>query len=103
MKRRKLFTLPLAALLLCGALVWSLGGAPDLARAAQVQTPSDGVGRITVEEFRTLLAGKAPITVIDVRDRATEKIKGALVIPVGDIEARLDEIPRDREIITYCA
>ena len=30
------------------------------------------------------------------------KIKGAVRIPADDIEARLKEIPHDREIVVYC-
>ena len=70
---------------------------------AQRQVPADGVERITVDDLKALLARKTPVTIIDVRSNITEKIKGALHIPLGEIEARLGEIPRDRAIITYCA
>ncbi|HYY42070.1 MAG TPA: hypothetical protein VE775_05010 [Pyrinomonadaceae bacterium] len=69
------------------------------ARAAQ----DDGVARITLAEFKALLASADPPFVIDVRSGSGSKIRGAHVIPLGDIEARLGEIPRDRSIVTYCA
>ena len=88
MKRRIL--LASLAVLLCAA---GAAGAQE----------SDGVGRITVEELKTLLASGTPPFVIDVRPGAARLIKGAANIPGGDIESRLSEIPRDREVVTYCA
>ncbi|KOP79277.1 ArsR family transcriptional regulator [Lysinibacillus sp. FJAT-14745] len=31
-----------------------------------------------------------------------EKIQGALEIPLSDLESRLNEIPKDKEIVLYC-
>ena len=74
------------------------------AAAARAQeAPSDGVGRITVEELKALLASEKPPFVIDVRSGPGRVVKGAVVIPVEQIESRLSEIPRDREVVTYCA
>lgn len=43
---------------------------------------------------------------IDVRNGAPalkkEKIQGALEIPLSELEIRLDEIPKDKEIVLYC-
>lgn len=64
---------------------------------------SDDVGRITVDELKALLADGKPVTVIDVRNDIDKKIKGAVNVPLDQTEARLAEIPRDREIVTYCA
>ena len=66
--------------------------------------PED-VGRVSVDELILMLANKKPVVIIDVRglDSYTEKIKGALQIPLGETEARMKEIPRNKEIITYCA
>jgi len=49
-------------------------------------------------------AGEAPVT-LDVRpttDVAVEAIPGTLRIPIGELRARLDELPRDREIWVHC-
>ena len=70
---------------------------------AQVATQSDGVPRITLAEFKALLSSANPPFVIDVRTGNDIKIKGAHQIPLGEIETRLSEIPRDREIVTYCS
>ncbi len=83
---------------LCLLCVLVLALAPQRA-AAQ----GDGVPRITLAEFKALLASASPPFVIDVRSGIDSKILGAHHIPLGDIEVRLGEIPRDRPIVTYCA
>jgi rhodanese-related sulfurtransferase len=86
--RRKMFRLAPALLLLAAG-----------ATVARAQ----GDERITVDEFRRLVAKNA-VVVLDVRNEEIErKIKGALHLPYNDIEARAKELPRDREIVTYCA
>ena len=75
--------------------------------AAQGEPKSAEVERITVDELKVMLAENKPVTIIDVRSPSTydatdTKIKNAVRIPLDEIEARLKEIPRDREIVTYC-
>jgi hypothetical protein len=73
------------------------------AKPQKVVKPEE-VGRVSVDELILMLANKKPVVIIDVRHGDyTEKIKGALQIPHDDIEARIKEIPRNKEIITYCA
>lgn len=95
--RRRIF---LALLLACTA-------APAASRAQQAaatpppqqQAPAD---RITLEEFKRLrAAGK--VYVLDVRYQIETKIKGAAHVPLDQLESRLSELPRDREIVTYCS
>jgi hypothetical protein len=71
--------------------------------APRAVAQGDGVPRITLAEFKALLASANPPFVIDVRSGIDRKMRGAHHIPFGDIAARLDEIPRDRLIVTYCA
>ena len=65
------------------------------------------LARITVEELRSLIdRGKQPV-VVDVRSEVSRKadgrlIPGALTIEPSQIDARLRELPKDREIIFYC-
>ena len=63
------------------------------------------VPRISVDELLLIMAKKQPVVVVDVRalDTYSEKIRGALQIPLDEVEARMKEIPRNREIVTYCA
>ena len=65
------------------------------------------VARITVDELKEKLAKNAPVFIIDSRsqgsyDGSEIKIIGAVRIPADEIESRLSEIPRDREIVVYC-
>ena len=89
--KRRIF---LAMLLACAAL-------PCAARAqtAAQAAPPD---RVTLEEFKKLRdAGK--VFVLDVRYQIDTKIKGSTHIPLDQLESRLSELPRDREIVTYCS
>lgn len=101
MRRRNFLTFLLAAALLASPLVAGEGSGAAARQGGNV--PSDGVERVTLEDFKALLESGRPVLVLDVRAGITEKVKGAVNIPLGDIEARLAEIPRDREIVTYCA
>ena len=74
--------------------------------SARAQTPAAQEApqpdRVTLEEFKALrAAGK--VFVLDVRYGVSTKIKGALHVPLDQLEARLAELPKDREIVTYCS
>ena len=68
---------------------------------------------ITAEELKTKLASNAPVTIIDVRSSegyaaSATTIKGALHFKARKLKSRLSyaplkDLPRDREIVTYCA
>jgi rhodanese-related sulfurtransferase len=91
MRRRIFLTLMAAALL----------GAPALVAAAGAQETRPD--RITIEEFKALVEGGKPVLALDVRGHIESKIKGAKHVPLDALEARLAELPRGREIVTYCA
>jgi rhodanese-related sulfurtransferase len=63
------------------------------------------VRRITIREANELIKnGRA--FVVDVRNQAAYDaghIPGAKLIPVGEILNHVDEMPRDKTIITYCS
>jgi phage shock protein E len=45
------------------------------------------------------------VLVLDVRtpqENAQQRIKGSMLIPVQELESRLDEIPKGRSILVYC-
>jgi rhodanese-related sulfurtransferase len=55
------------------------------------------------ELLRRVKAGE--VTVLDVRppeEYHAGHIPGALSIPVGELEARLEELPKDRDVVAYC-
>lgn len=66
------------------------------------------MARITVAELREMLdAGKTPV-IFDLRSSAAVEedpamIRGAIHLEVEEIESRLSEFPRDRDIIVYCS
>lgn len=65
------------------------------------------VERISVDELKAKIAKNEPITIIDDRSEGSyesseTQIKGSTRITVDEIQSRLKEIPRDREIVTYC-
>ena len=68
-------------------------------------TPADGVRRITPAELRAAL-NKGTAVVIDVRSRESyrqEHIKGSKNIPEAEIASQVNDLPRDKTIVTYCS
>jgi hypothetical protein len=73
--------------------------------APKKEITDNDVPRMSVDELILAIAKKKPVVILDVRHKGdySHKIKGALQIPLDEIEARMKEIPRNKEIITYCA
>jgi Rhodanese-like domain len=69
------------------------------------QTPEKAeVQRISAEDLREKVKAGS-VVVIDVRDAtayAAAHIPGALNIPMASVEANLDRLPKDKEIVAYC-
>lgn len=64
--------------------------------------PSD---EISIEDYFKFFHNKEPHLFLDVRELwevETAHIKPSQHIPIGSLEHRLDELPRDRWIISYC-
>lgn len=64
------------------------------------------VPRISPEQLKEKLDAGADLVVVDVRDKEAfdeGHIVGAVSIPWEELEDRHNELPRDKEIITYCA
>ena len=67
-------------------------------------TIADNARRITAEELYKLWE-KGDVLIIDTRTEPSYKeshIKGAILIPAGDVLAKADELPRDKMIVAYC-
>jgi rhodanese-related sulfurtransferase len=98
------------------------GGAPigvgaaaaqDPAQAKPDQTKPPEIERITAEELKARLAKNEAVTIVDLRAvdafaHSSDKIKGAIHMKARRLRYRLafapfKALPRDREIITYCA
>jgi len=66
--------------------------------------PYPAVPRITLKETQSLLENEQAL-LIDVRDSAAYDqlhAVGALSFPEAEIESRLSELPRDKQLILYC-
>jgi len=66
--------------------------------------PGDTARRITAAEAHKLYE-KGDVVVIDTRTEAAFKeshIKGAILVPVNEVAAKANELPRDKFILAYC-
>jgi membrane protein DedA with SNARE-associated domain len=65
------------------------------------------LARISAAELKALMdSGNAPL-IVDVRNRSAHlhdprRVPGAMKMTVDEIDVRLGDLPRDREIILYC-
>jgi rhodanese-related sulfurtransferase len=68
--------------------------------------PRPHPGEIVGDEFMNVVRSKpADKLILDVRtvqEASMGTIEGAVNIPVDDLQGRLAELPKDREIITHC-
>lgn len=63
---------------------------------------------ITPEELKTKMAKNEPVAIVDLRsqgsyEQSDKTIKGSLHTRVRKVANRLRELPRENEVITYCA
>ena len=63
--------------------------------------------RVTVDEVKQRMDRGEAFTFVDTRNpkawaEADTKLPGAIRIPADEAEQHLDQIPRDRTVITYC-
>lgn len=68
-------------------------------------TISDSEFEITPEGLRKQMEEGVPVILIDVREpweHEIAKIEGSVLIPLGDLERRVNSLPRDKEIVVYC-
>jgi 3-mercaptopyruvate sulfurtransferase SseA len=101
------------ALIVLGAAIFAACNAVDhSANTKPAQLPpgsdtvyADGARRVTADEMDTMVRNGQAV-VIDVRNQAAYDlghIPGAKLIPAGEILNHLNELPRDKTIITYCS
>jgi adenylyltransferase/sulfurtransferase len=65
------------------------------------------VPELAPSRLAALLAGDAPPTLVDVRERWEWEVgslanRGALLVPLGELPGRMAEIPRGRAAVLYC-
>ncbi len=72
--------------------------------AAPAPAPASEAKRVSVQEAQQKLASGAAV-LVDVRDAQSysfQHAQGALSIPLAEVAARAGELPKDKQIITYC-
>ena len=102
------FTIAIVSLAACNSHETLISQAPkSAAQTPQRQPPPpppDNARRITAEEAHDLWK-KGKALIVDTRTEPAFKesrIKSAILIPEGEILKKIDELPRDKTIITYC-
>lgn len=69
------------------------------------QESSTTSGAVNAAEAKARIDGDAPPFLLDVREPYEFKeghIKGARLLPLGELGKRMNELPRDREILVVC-
>jgi len=90
-------SLLLSVLLLCNGLF--LLGQPVIGQSED---------RITVKQLKEKLDRREPLLILDARSGnaylgSQVQLPGALHLPADRLESTLDKLPRDKEIVVYCA
>lgn len=78
-------------------------GITPAAPAAAVTTP--GTGDVTVEELKSRLDGDDSVLLVDVREqREFEicRIPGSVLIPLGELPARMSELDGHADMVVHC-
>lgn len=97
--------LALGVLTACNSNELKTARSSPAAPAPAASAPADGVRRVTVPELKELLARNEAV-VIDVRNQASFElghIRGAKLIPEAEVANRLDELPKNKLVVTYCS
>jgi len=74
------------------------GSGPDTVYA-------DGARRVTIDELEAMIKDGTAI-VVDVRNQAAfdqGHIPGSRLIPAGEILNHINDLPRDKTVVTYCS
>lgn len=109
MSKWKMILVLISLAVLFGSATAQQAAKPSKGDGASGSASNEAVGpeRITVDELKAKLAKKEPVVIIDIRgsdyDASPTKIKGAIRIAPAELDARLKDLPRDKEIVTYCA
>ena len=66
---------------------------------------ADGARRVTIDELEAMMKDGTAI-VVDVRNQAAfdqGHIPGSRLIPAGEILNHINDLPRDKTVVTYCS
>ncbi|TSK04608.1 MAG: rhodanese-like domain-containing protein [Geobacter sp.] len=65
-----------------------------------------GLANVTSKQAQTVMAKNKKMFLLDVRtpdEFRQAHLKGSVLIPLGELNRRVQEIPRDRPVLVYCA
>ena len=86
--------------------VWAASFALFAALLMAHQAGTAAPKKITLDELTKLLGQPGKVLFIDVREpseiEVTGTLKGALTIPVGQLEGRLKEVPTGKPVAVFC-
>ncbi|MEE9509084.1 MAG: rhodanese-like domain-containing protein [Candidatus Bathyarchaeia archaeon] len=73
----------------------------------QIHLPSTTIsfGDVTVEEAKSLVESNVSLIIVDVRTREeydSGHIEGAILLPVSELEGRINELSKEEELLIYC-
>jgi adenylyltransferase/sulfurtransferase len=76
-------------------------------RPEDLEAAREPIAQRTPREVATALASADPPLLVDVRERWEWEVgslahRGAVLLPYGEVERRLAELPRDRSLVVYC-
>lgn len=73
---------------------------------AAVALAQDAPKKLTADELKETIAKTGNLYLLDVREpKELEEfgtLKNARNIPVGDVEKRVSEVPKDRKVVVFC-
>ena len=102
----------LALCLVTAAILISCNKGTNVATGNQPKTQlgpettyADGARRITIEELESLMKNNE-VYLLDVRTQAAfdaGHLPGSRLIPAGEILNHVNDLPRDKMIVTYCS
>jgi 3-mercaptopyruvate sulfurtransferase SseA len=93
--------------LIVGAGIWYINASREAAVLSEplpTEDPLPKIERVSLQDAKAAFDNGSAVFV-DVRDAqsyASEHLKGAKSIPLGDIPTRLGELDKNAWIITYC-
>lgn len=103
------FLLSGVGLILVALVMWLVFNSPSKPNPTASATPDLGIPfpnipRVSLEEAKKAFDTQSAI-IVDVRDSnsyAQQHVKGAINIPLGELESKLNELPKDKWLILYC-
>ncbi len=77
----------------------------DHTSAAEATTGDPWGADVTVRDVKARLDAGEPLVLLDIREPyelMISHLEGAIHIPMGEVPARLDELPRERPVVVFC-